>query len=110
MNQEQLNIITEAWCMASAESLGDYELIVEPSSFNDTVIISVKNNNIKNIGLPWEYTKNHYSAKEKAKAVISLLELIIENYDKWMDDEKDYHADKLAEKGDNDYKEKLEND
>lgn len=110
MTQETVDIVVHAYCEGCQEFIGDYELLVEPSVFDNTVIISVINKNIQRINLPFEYIKESFTPKEKAKIVISLLELIKENYDKWMDDEEDYHGDKLAERWDNDRKANLEND
>jgi DNA-binding HxlR family transcriptional regulator len=85
-------------------------MVKDPKYFTDRKMILVENKNVENIELPYEYIKDHYSPKEKAKIVISLLEQIIENGEEWLRDEENYHGDKLAEKGDNQYKEKLEND
>lgn len=110
MTQEQLDTLTELWCLTAQESLGDYEVYVENLSNPIYTRIEVVNLEIENIKLPFEVIKDHYTPKEKAKIVISLLEQIVENGDQWLRDEENYHGDKMAEKGDNDYKERLEND
>lgn len=110
MTQEQLDTLTEMWCLTAEESLGDFELVKVYSVFPQKVIINIESKKIENISLPWEYFKDHYTPKEKAKIVISLLEQIRDNGEQWLRDEENYHGDKLAEKGDNDYKSNLEND
>ena len=110
MTQEQLDTLIEVWCLTAQESLGDYGLDIEKSEkFTDSDLISMVNKNIYMVDLPYEYIRKAYTPKEKAKIVISLLEQIRDNGDQWLRDEENYHADKLAEKGDNDYKSRLEN-
>jgi len=108
MTQEQLDTLIEVWCLTAQESLGFFELASVESGM--ITRISICNENINNINLPHELLISSYTPKEKAKIVISLLEQIVENGDQWLRDEENYHGDKLAEKGDNDYKSNLEND
>ena len=110
MTQEQLDTLIEVYCLTAQESLGDFELVRYNSEWTTRCAIQIKHKDIENVSLPWEYIKNAYTPKEKAKIVISLLEQIIENGDQWLQDEADYHVDKLAEKWDNEYKSNLEND
>jgi hypothetical protein len=111
MTQETLDMVVHAYCEGCQEFIGDYELEVQLSPFKkDIYHLFVKNKSIENMFLPFEIIKDHYTPKEKAKIVISLLEQIVENGHQWLRDEENYHGDKMAEKGDNDYKERLEND
>ena len=110
MTQETLDMVVHAYCEGCQEFIGDYELVRYNSEWTTRCAIQIKHKDIENVSLPWEYIKNNYTPKEKSKIVISLLEQIIENGDQWLRDEENYHADKLAEKWDNDRKEKLEND
>jgi len=85
--QEQLDFFIEGWCLTAQESLGDFEL--EVFEWSDKVFhIGICNTEIENIELPFEYIKDHYTPKEKAKIVISLLEQIIENGEEWLRDEE----------------------
>lgn len=110
MTQETLDMVVHAYCEGCQEFIGDYELVRYNSEWTTRCAIQIKHKDIENVSLPWEYIKNAYSPKEKAKIVISLLEQIVGNGEQWLRDEENYHGDKLAEKGDNDFKEKLEND
>ena len=110
MTQEQLDILIELWCLTAQESLGDFELEVTEEQWLLCNKVSIIHPNIQNVSLEWEYIKDHYTPKEKAKIVISLLEQIIENGEEWLRDEENYHGDKMAEKGDNEFKNNLEND
>lgn len=111
MNQEQLDTLVELWCLTAQESLGDYELVVESLLTKPTHYrINLQHEVIDKRMLPFEFILGHYTPKEKAKIVISLLEQIVNNGDQWLRDEENYYGDKLAEKGDDDYKSNKEND
>jgi hypothetical protein len=109
MTQEQLDTLVEMWCLTAQESLGDYELEVKGTVHKGMYQVNVECEEIDNYTLPFEYIYDTYTPKEKVKIIISLLKQIIENGDQWLQDELDYHGDKLAENGDNDYKSNLEN-
>lgn len=104
MTQEQLDVLTELWCLTAQESLGDYEVIVFNSvSVGGLFMVSIENDSIENITLPYEIIKDHYSPKEKAKIVISLLEQIRDNGDDWLEQEKNYWQDRKENEEENNW-------
>jgi hypothetical protein len=110
MTQETLDMVVHAYCEGCQEFIGDYELVRYNLECTKLCAIQVKHNDIENVYLPWEYIKNSYTPKEQSKTIIELVKEVIENGDQWLQDEKDYHADKLAEMWDDDRKNELEND
>jgi len=110
MNQEQLDMIVISYLYGSQESLDSYYLEIKETIHKGMWQINVEHSDIENITLPFEYIRDFYTPRELVKVIIELINQIISNSEQWLRDEENYHGDKLAEKGDNDYKSNLEND
>ena len=109
MTQEILDMIVHSYCEGCQDFIGDYELEVKGTIHKGMYQVNVECEEIDNYTLPFEYIYDTYTPKEKVKIIISLLKQIIENGDQWLQDELDYHGDKMAEKWDDNRKNELEN-
>jgi hypothetical protein len=103
MTQEQLDTLIEVWCLTAQESLGEYELVRYNSEWTTRCAIQIKHKDIENVSLPWEYIKNNYTPKEKAKIIISLLEQIRDNGADWLEQEKNYWQDRKENEEENNW-------
>ncbi len=112
MTQEQLDTLVEMWVKCMDIGTNGFELKVNKSiTYPDLFCIGVEHKSIDSIILPYDRVNSiSDEPKDIAEKVFELLDLIYKYGDQWLRDQENYRGDKLAEKWDNDRKEKLEND
>lgn len=107
MTQLELDTLVEMWVKCTEIGLGDYSLMAFPrNNFGSSPILICHKTKI--LDLPFGFIRESYTPKERMNVVFELLGQIYKNGDEWLQQEKDYHADKLAERWDDNRKNDLE--
>lgn len=109
MTQKELDSLVEMWVMCMDMGTNGFRLRRSYYEHNGKVEVFVIHDDICKIDLPSDYVLKTTEPKDITKKVYELLDQIYKYGDQWLQDEKDYHADKLAEKWDDERKNDLEN-
>jgi len=109
MTQEQLDTLVEMWVMCMDTSTNGFKIKRSVWQHNEKVEIFVSHDNILDVTLPSDCVSQTDEPKDIAEKVFELLDLIYKNGDQWLQDELDYHGDKLADRWDDERKSRLEN-